>query len=402
MNRPAWSEVPKPQVEQFAASALAESASLAATILHAIRDNFPQLRLVEDEFGEPKALLGIRSAIEGFVLHLVSEATAPRVPTGVFQDFGRGEGLNGRSLDQLQAVYRLGVRLAWRRFAEIGQQIDIAAPAMYELAEAGFTYLDGLVEQSVRGYAEAVARQESERLRLQRTLIDGLLSGRHSDPATDLAELSTRIEWAMPDTVAVGLLIRPTREAVPPALEQDILLDMESEQPRVLIPAPEEAGRADRVRRAAAGWSGAIGPTVPLAEAPASLRWAENAVQLIQNGLLPRGEVQRCTDHTEELILLPSSDLIDAAALRLLAPLGDVGPTQARRLAATLLAWIETSGSATDIADQLGIHPQTARYRLRQIRALWGDSLDDPDQRFEMLLVLRSRRLRGMLAEDTA
>ncbi|MFE5481110.1 helix-turn-helix domain-containing protein [Streptomyces sp. NPDC056527] len=397
MNRLAWSAVPKPLVEQFTASALAESASLAEAILHDIRDNFPQLHLVEDESGAPKALLGIQSALEGFVLHLVSGTTAPRLPSGVFQEFGKAEGLSGRSLDLLQAVYRLGVRLAWRRFAEIGQQIDIAAPAMYELVEAGFTYLDGLVEQSVRGYAEAMARQESERLQLQRALIDGLLSGHHSDPATALAALSTRIEWEMPSTVAVGLLLRPTREAVTPALGQGILLDMESEQPRILIPAPDEAGRADHVRRAVVGWSGMIGPTVPLADAQASLRWAESGVQLIQDGLLPRGEVQRCTDHTEELILLPSCDLIDAAALRLLAPLSEVGATQARHLAVTLLAWIETSGSATDIADQLGIHPQTARYRLRQLRELWGDSLNDPDQRFEMLLVLRSQRLRGTL-----
>lgn len=97
------------------------------------------------------------------------------MPPEVFQEFGRGEGLHGRSLDSLQAVYRLGVRLTWRRFAEIGQQVDIAAPAMYELAESGFEYLDGLVEQSVLGYAEAAARRASERLRLQRQLIDLLL-----------------------------------------------------------------------------------------------------------------------------------------------------------------------------------------------------------------------------------
>ncbi|MGW9453284.1 helix-turn-helix domain-containing protein [Streptomyces sp. NPDC055632] len=125
-------------------------------------------------------------------------------------------------------------------------------------------------------------------------------------------------------------------------------------------------------------------------------------MRLIQDGLLPRGEVQRCTDHAEELILLPSADLIDETALRLLTTLRGVGQAQARRLATALLAWIETSGSATDIADRLGVHPQTARYRLRRIRELRGDDLDDADRRFEMLLVLRSQRLRGMLFEGDA
>ena len=397
MSRPAWSEVPKPKVERFASIALAESGDLAQAILAAIRYDFPQLRLVEDESGEPMALVGIRRAIEGFVQHLASGAADPRVPPEVFQEFGRGEGLNGRSLDSLQAVYRLGVRLAWRRFAEIGQQVDIAAPAMYELAESGFEYLDVLVEQSVRGYAEAAARQASERLRLQRQLIDRMLAGQRGDSAHTLGERAARIGWELPATIAVGVLIRPAREAVAPAVGQGILLDMESEQPRMVIPEPDTAGRADLVRRATTGWSGAIGPSVPLAAAATSLRWAETAVRLIEDGLLPRGEVQHCTDRTEELVLLPSRELIDAAAPRCLTPLQDIPPTQARRLAATLLAWIETSGGATEVATRLGVHPQTARYRLRQIRELWGDAIDDPDRRFEMLLVLRAQRLRGEL-----
>ncbi|MFD7324315.1 helix-turn-helix domain-containing protein [Streptomyces sp. NPDC059875] len=399
MSCPAWSEVPKPKVERFAAIALAGAADLAQAILREIRSEFPELRLVEGESGEPMALVGIRRAIEGFVQHLASGAADPRVPPEVFQEFGRGEGLNGRSLDSLQAVYRLGVRLAWRRFAEIGQQVDIAAPAMYELAESGFEYLDGLVEQSVRGYAEAAARQASERLRLQRQLIDRLLSGQQGDPAYPhtLGERAARIGWELPATIAVGVLIRPAREAVAPAVGQGILLDMESEQPRMVIPEPDTAGRADLVRRATTGWSGAIGPSVPLAAAATSLRWAETAVRLIEDGLLPRGEVQYCTDRTEELVLLPSRELIDAAAPRCLTPLQDVGPAQARRLAATLLAWIETSGGAPEVASRLGVHPQTARYRLRQIRELWGEAIDDPDRRFEMLLVLRAQRLRGEL-----
>ncbi|WP_189885305.1 helix-turn-helix domain-containing protein [Streptomyces xantholiticus] len=401
MTRPAWSEVPKAQVDRFAAVALGGAQELAEEILGEIRREYPHLKLVEDESGEPMALVGIRRAIEGFVHNLASGAGHPRVPPEVFQEFGRGEGRDGRSLDSLQATYRLGVRLAWRRFAEIGQQVDIAAPAMYELAESGFEYLDGLVEQSVRGYAEAAARRAGERLRLQRQLIDLLLVEHRGDPPGALAERAARISWELPTTVAVGVLVRPAREAVAPAVEQGILLDMESEQPRVVIPEPCTAGRAETLRRATAGWSGAVGPPVPLAAAATSLRWAETAVRLVACGLLPDGEVLNCTERTEELVLLPSGELIDAAARRCLAPLEGLAPTQSRRLAETLLAWMETAGGAPEVAQRLGIHPQTARYRLRQIRELWGDVLEDADRRFEMLLVLRARRLRGELS-DTA
>ncbi|WP_097877581.1 hypothetical protein, partial [Streptomyces sp. ms184] len=274
MTRTAWQEVPRSQLDRFATIALSEAPELAQTILHAIRRDYPYLHLVEDESGEPLALVGIRRAIEGFVDNLTSGAH-PRVPPEMFQEFGRGEGLEGRSLDSLQAIYRFGVRLTWRRLAEIGQQVDIPAPAMYELAESGFEYLDGLVEQSVRGYAEAAARRASERLRLQRQLIEMLLMEHRVESTRTLAERAARIGWELPETIAVGVLIRPAREAVAPAVGQGILLEMESEQPRIVIPDPDTAGRAETLRRATAGWSGAIGPAGPLAAAATSLRWAE-------------------------------------------------------------------------------------------------------------------------------
>lgn len=399
--RSAWHDVPRAQVRQFAAIALAEAPDLAEEILREIRHEYPNLPLVLDDSGEPMALVGIRRAIEVFVQHLETAEGRPRVHPEVFQEFGRGEGLHGRSLDSLQAIYRLGVRLAWRRFADIGQRVEIPPPAMYELVDAGYEYLDGLVDQSVRGYAEAAARQAGERLRLQRRLMELLLAEHHQrgDPAEALVERAARIGWPLPDRVAVGVLLRPAREAVAPAVGQGVLLDMEYEQPRMVVPEPDAAGRPELLHRALTGWSGAIGPPVPLADAAKSLRWADAAVRLMERRLLPAGEVLHCTEHTEALVLLQPEELIDDLALRCLAPLAHCGPTHGRRLAETLLAWLETRGGAPEVAARLGVHPQTVRYRLRQIRELWGDEIDDPDRRFELELVLRAQRLRGELGD---
>lgn len=402
-SRRAWQDVPARHVAQFARRALAEMPDLAEDILSAIRREHPGLPLVVDESGEPMALIGIRRAIEHFVEHLASGAETPHVPPQVFQEFGRGEVLQGRSLDGLQAVYRLGIRLAWRRLADIGTRMEIPPPAMYELADAGFQYLDGLVAESVRGYAEAAARQAGERLRLQRRLLDLLLS-EHSPPRPSggagdlLADRAARIGWSVPHTVAVAVLLRPARSAVPPAVGDEVLLDMESEQPRMVIPDPEAAGRAELLRRATAGWAGAVGPSVPLTRAAKSLHWAQAAVGLMERGLLPGGQLLHCTQHMEALVLLPLEELIDDLACRWLAPLESCGPTHGRRLAETLLAWLETRGGAPEVAGRLGVHPQTVRYRLRQIREIWGDDIDGPDCRFELELVLRTMRLRGRLA----
>ncbi|MFJ5773195.1 PucR family transcriptional regulator [Streptomyces sp. NPDC093094] len=396
--RSAWHEVPRLQVRRFAAIALAEAPELAQEIMREIRREYPHLPVVLDDNGEPMALVGIRRAIEAFVQHLESSEGRPGVPPDVFHDFGRGEGLGGRSLDSLQAVYRMGVRLAWRRFADIGQRVRIPPPAMYELVDAGYEYLDGLVDRSVRGYAEAAARQAGERLRLQRRLMEQLLADRHrTDGADALSERAARAGWPLPGRVAVGVLLRPARESVAPAVGQEMLLDLEYEQPRMVVPEPDAAGRRELLHRALAGWAGAIGPPVPLADAAKSLRWAEAAVRLMERRLLPAGEVLFCTEHTEALVLLQPEELIDDLALRCLAPLAHCGPAHGRRLAQTLLAWLETRGGAPEVAARLGVHPQTVRYRLRQIRELWGDEIDDPDRRFELELVLRAQRLRGRL-----
>jgi DNA-binding PucR family transcriptional regulator len=43
----------------------------------------------------------------------------------------------------------------------------------------------------------------------------------------------------------------------------------------------------------------------------------------------------------------------------------------------------------TSVAERLGIHPQTARYRVGRLRELFGDALDDADARFWLEVALR-------------
>ncbi|MCP9953748.1 helix-turn-helix domain-containing protein [Actinomadura madurae] len=69
-------------------------------------------------------------------------------------------------------------------------------------------------------------------------------------------------------------------------------------------------------------------------------------------------------------------------------------PRQRDRLLDTLRASLVTRGTATDIAGELGIHPQTVRYRMRQVEGILGDRLADSEARFAIEAVLRAMRLR--------
>ena len=42
------------------------------------------------------------------------------------------------------------------------------------------------------------------------------------------------------------------------------------------------------------------------------------------------------------------------------------------------------------MAGELHVHPQTVRYRVAQLRELFGDRLEDADARFELALALRA------------
>jgi DNA-binding PucR family transcriptional regulator len=80
----------------------------------------------------------------------------------------------------------------------------------------------------------------------------------------------------------------------------------------------------------------------------------------------------------------------DLAASRL-APLADLADGPRVRLTETLAAWLDRPGQVQAVAAALDVHPQTVRYRVRQLRDLFGERLEDPDARFELALALRVR-----------
>lgn len=60
------------------------------------------------------------------------------------------------------------------------------------------------------------------------------------------------------------------------------------------------------------------------------------------------------------------------------------------------------SGSnVPDVAARLHVHPQTVRYRLRQLEKLFGDALHDSDARLELILALRSASSRDQDASGS-
>ncbi len=167
----------------------------------------------------------------------------------------------------------------------------------------------------------------------------------------------------------------------------------------VIMPDPEGPGRRKALEAALGGEVAALGPAVAWPEAAASLRRAEAAFRLAAQGRLggasPAGQSGASTlvvadEHLPALLLAAAPALAADLARSRLAPLDGLADGPRERLVATLRAWLDRPGQVQAVAAALDVHPQTVRYRLKQLRELFGTRLEDPEARFELALALRA------------
>jgi DNA-binding PucR family transcriptional regulator len=96
-------------------------------------------------------------------------------------------------------------------------------------------------------------------------------------------------------------------------------------------------------------------------------------------------------EHLAHLLLAAAPDVAADLAATRLAPLDELAEGPRARLEETLAAWLDRPGQVQAVAAAIGVHPQTVRYRVRQLRDLFGERLEDPEARFELSLALRAR-----------
>ncbi|GAA2132736.1 helix-turn-helix domain-containing protein [Kitasatospora kazusensis] len=337
----------------------------------------------------------IRVGIEQNIATFVDQIAAPTATTSLRDEicrrFGRFEAYEGRSLDMLQAAYRIGCQVALRRVRTVGKRYNLSVTVMLAFADALFAYMGDIAELSREGYLQAMAELGEEPDNRRRRLLRRILTG-SSVARSALAELAEHAGWPLPQEVT---LVALRAEHTPPraALEKDILLDFTDPEPHLLIPGPLDGRRRDALRTALAGCRAAVGLTTPLSEAADSLRWARHTLALAEAGVIDDQAVTHCEDHLLPLWLLGDPGLIRQLADRYLGPLVGLTPTQRHRLIDTLRTWLTTRGTAVQMAEALGVHPQTVRYRLRLLDRAFGDQLADPQHRFATEVALRALHL---------
>ena len=308
----------------------------------------------------------------------------PRTPTapsveGAYQ-LGRGEARSGRTTDALLSAYRIGARVSWREMSTTAVRAGMDAETLGGFAELVFAYIDELSAASVAGHADELATTGRVRQRLLERLARQLLTGA---PAETVLETATRAEWEPPTTLTAVLMpdsqVRPVLVSLPGATIA--VAEAPDIEEGGLLLVPDAHGRArGALLRTLEGRDAVAGPARPWLEASASLDRARRAKAL---GLGPDTEA-----HLPELVLAADADARADLRAAVLAPLDDLRPATAEKLTETLRAWLLHQGRRDAVAEELFVHPQTVRYRMGQLRELFGDDLEDPATVLALVIAL--------------
>ena len=340
----------------------------------------------------------VQMALAGFLkLAGGSRDADPSTPLGPTLEgayaLGRGEARSGRSMDALLAAYRVGARVAWRELATSAAQAGIGAATMAQFAELVFAYIDELSAASVAGHTDELSTSGRVRERYRERLGQSLLAGAGPDA---LAAAAERAGWTVPSTLTAVLLPAAQVRGVLAALGSGALLVGE-DLPGVeagegeplsllLVPDVEGAGRG-HLLRVLDGRQAVVGPPRPWTWARSSYDRAARTAALSGLAAAQAGPVDS-EEHLARLVVTADPDALEDLRARALAPLADLRAATRDRLEETLRSWLLHQGRRDAVAAELHVHAQTVRYRMGQLRELYGDGLDDPAVVLDLVVAL--------------
>lgn len=252
---------------------------------------------------------------------------------------------------------------------------------MATTVDAMLVYLDDAVAQARLGYQQATCHADVRRREERRRLLHLILQRPAVVPEA-IEDLAKSTGWWPLPAEATLVAVHPEAPCTRSALDADVLIDFDSAEPCLLVPGPLTAERHAMLHAALADASCVLGLTLPLERATHSLRWARRVLALAEEGVIPDASLIPCQNHLMTMWLLSDPPLIEELTRRHLEPLREVSDGQRKRLVETLAESVTTRATAVDIGERLKIHPQTVRYRLRQLESYLGDSLEDADARF--------------------
>lgn len=335
---------------------------------------------------------GVRAAVDEFVA-LVADPSHDLGPAReVFRQLGREEFRDGRFIDALRSTLVAGTQAIWAVLVELGEAGQVEPEHLHVLAGALLPFFDQLSAAAAEGYLEEQERTSIDFGMTRRRLVSTLMQPDAVDDATR-RKVAEAARWQLPESVGVLVVEGTDADQLARMIGGDSIGATLEDTAVVVVPEADAPGRLTHLRRVVQGRRAALGSTVPVQRARESFRQAVRALRLVDDSVLDGPGLVVCAEHLLTLVLGWEEGLADRFADDALSPLQEVAEGHRRTLEDTLATWLRHQGRVVATAEALHAHPQTVRYRLRQLRTLFGDVLDDPDGRYRLETALRWRLL---------
>lgn len=293
---------------------------------------------------------------------------------GAFE-LGRGEARSGRSMDALLAAYRIGARISWQEISAMAIEAGLDTVTVAGFAELIFSYIDELSAASASGHTNQLSESGRVQERRLEQIVVHLFRGETEEVLRAAAEQAS---WPVPSTLTAvvvptarvrGLLVSLPEGTL--AVGEERVEELGPERSLLLVPDLHERRRT-ALLRVLGDVEAVAGPARPWLDVRRSVRRALAGLRL--------GVTSADTDlHLAALIQHADEEALADLRARVLAPLDSVREVSREKLVETLRAWLLHQGRRDDVAAALFVHPQTVRYRVGQLRELYGERLTDPE-----------------------
>lgn len=356
----------------------ADTASMVAEVRDALRSPL-------DEVTAANLAAAVALAVDQFLDETLDEGAGG--DREMHRSQGRAQHAAGRTIEEMLRFYQLGGLATWRRIAGVARGADVSQDELAILGEALLAFVADITAAAADGYAEA----RSQAARTGQAHRDRLLALLVTEgSATEDVEAAVReAGWTPVDQVAVAVTHRDAGVLLLDQLPSRVLMGRRHEQTCLVIPGNRVEPTLRRLGELLGGQQVAVGPVVPMRRAALSARRAEAVWQLGQSGMPGSGSLLRASDHHIDLLLSSDLELATEFVRTALTPLDQLSASARERLLTTLAAWLAQPDQPQAIARVLHVHVQTVRYRVRQLRDLFGATVDDPEGRFSLAVALR-------------
>lgn len=297
----------------------------------------------------------------------------------------------GVPLAAIMHAYRIGFQMVWREFMSVAEENpSLCRRALLSATERMWLGQDLFINAMADAHREQTTSRVLDDAAERAALTQHLLEGRITSDA-NLWEIATILRLPTHGPYIAVAASTPSIGKQPlPAIETKLRgLDLYSawrllpDQEIGIVHTPSKAARRAALAllgRTAVDRVGVSAPFTELSDTVKALRYARIALQSGGPG------INEFDDSVLGIAAVSTPEITSDLASRVLHNLFDL-PTEDRDpLIETFRAWSEVGGNVNATAEQLYVHRNTVRHRLRRIEELTGRSTTAPRELAELCL----------------